>query len=376
MNSRLKLILLITFLSLASLSVLFVTPDLRVAAGALPDRLSDDEFWRIVTDFSEDGGYFRSDNFISNETTFQYVIPDLKKRVKPGGVYLGVGPEQNFTYISSIRPQVVFIVDIRRQAMLQHLMYKALFELSENRSEFLSKLFSRPTSPNVSIDASIERIFESANLEAEPELAEQNLEDIFDRLRSHGFLLSEEDWGAIRHVYMAFADAGPEIRYSYPSQYGWRRFPSYADLMLETDQAGLNHGYLATEENFQIVKRLQQDNRVIPIVGDFAGGHALRSIGQYLRNHGATVSAFYTSNVEFYLFQSDDWKKFFNNVAHLPLDAQSTFIRAYFNNYGYRFPARPGRSRSVTLLDSMSGLVDAFDQGGLRTYFDVIDRSR
>jgi len=32
------------------------------------------------------------------KTTFQYVIKELKK-VTPGGVYLGVGPDQNFTYV-------------------------------------------------------------------------------------------------------------------------------------------------------------------------------------------------------------------------------------------------------------------------------------
>src|SRR5216117_3137165 len=69
-----------------------VTPD------TLPASLSDKEFWRMVTDFSEAGGYFRSDNFLSNEIGYQGVIPGLRKSIRRGGVYLGVGPEQNFTY--------------------------------------------------------------------------------------------------------------------------------------------------------------------------------------------------------------------------------------------------------------------------------------
>src|SRR4030095_3794093 len=110
----------------------------------LPARLSDKEFWKIITDFSEAGGYFRSDNFLSNEAGYQEVIPVLKKSVRSGGVYLGVGPEQNFTYVVGLDPKMAFIFDIRRQNMLEHLLYKALMEKSSDRAEFLSRLFSRP----------------------------------------------------------------------------------------------------------------------------------------------------------------------------------------------------------------------------------------
>src|ERR1700681_220485 len=99
-------------------------------APSLPSRITDETFWRIVTEFSEPDGHFLSDNFASNESAYQQVIPDLNKAVEPGGVYLGVGPEQNFTYLVALRPQVAFIVDIRRQNLLEHLLYKALIELS------------------------------------------------------------------------------------------------------------------------------------------------------------------------------------------------------------------------------------------------------
>src|SRR5438132_4341902 len=102
------------------------------SAEELPTRLSDEAFWKLVTDFSEPGGYFRSDNFVSNETMFQNVIPELKKTTKHEGVYMGVGTDQNFTYIVALQPKIAFIVDIRRQNMLHHLMYKALIELSED----------------------------------------------------------------------------------------------------------------------------------------------------------------------------------------------------------------------------------------------------
>src|SRR5882672_9264591 len=119
-------------------------PGSDVGSGSLPTRLSNSEFWTMVTDFSEPGGYFHSDNYLSNEIGFQEIIPNLRQTVKPGGVYLGVGPEQNFTYIAALRPRLVFIIDIRRQNMIEHLLYKAFMELASDRAGFVSMLFARP----------------------------------------------------------------------------------------------------------------------------------------------------------------------------------------------------------------------------------------
>jgi len=115
----------------------------RAASADLPERLTDQAFWAIPETFSEPGGTFHSDNFISNEGRFQLVIPELVTRVKPGGLYIGVGPEQNFTYLAAVRPKMAFIIDIRRGNLQEHLLYKALMELSADRAEFLSRLFSR-----------------------------------------------------------------------------------------------------------------------------------------------------------------------------------------------------------------------------------------
>src|SRR5262245_57392897 len=112
-----------------------------------PDKLESlpaAEFARLVREFSEENGYFRSDNFTSNETAYLTVVDKLRQLGASGGAYLGVGPEQNFTYIAKIRPRIAFIVDIRRQAIIQHLLYKAVFHLSPDRAQFLSRLLSRP----------------------------------------------------------------------------------------------------------------------------------------------------------------------------------------------------------------------------------------
>ena len=63
---------------------------------------------------------------------------------------MGVGPEQNLTYVAAFRPRIAFVVDIRRQNLLHHLWYKAVFELSPTRAEFLSRLFARALPPDQS----------------------------------------------------------------------------------------------------------------------------------------------------------------------------------------------------------------------------------
>src|SRR5262245_3287530 len=106
---------------------------LGAAADTLPQRLTDAEFWKLSEDFSEPNGYFRSDNLLSNELTYPWIMADLLKRSGQGGVYLGVGPEQNFNYIALLKPKMVFITDIRRGNLHTQLMYKALFELSTDQ---------------------------------------------------------------------------------------------------------------------------------------------------------------------------------------------------------------------------------------------------
>lgn len=102
------------------------------------------EFSRLIREISEEEGYFHSDNFTSNETSYLQVTDQLGRLGVSGGAYIGVGPEQNFTYIARVRPRIAFIVDIRRQAMLQHLLYKALFQQAETRAQFLAALLCRP----------------------------------------------------------------------------------------------------------------------------------------------------------------------------------------------------------------------------------------
>jgi hypothetical protein len=231
-----------------ALAALRVAGPLGRWADRLPPRLSDAAFWQLVTDLSEPAGAFMSDNFVSNESTFQRVVPELTKSRSPSGAYVGVGPDQNFTYIAALNPKIAFIVDIRRENMLLQLMYKALVELSSDRSDFLSRLFSRRTA-SVGTSPSARALLDAVAIGvADPDLFERNARAVADHLLiRRGLPLSHADMATIRRAQRAFFDAGPDIRYAYPHRW----FPTYAELILETDDQAQHHSYLSSDETFR-----------------------------------------------------------------------------------------------------------------------------
>ena len=300
----------------------------------LGESLTDREFWRLFSTMSEDGGTFPSENFVSNEKTYQYVIPTLQRTLTPRGVYLGVGPEQNFTYVVNLKPRLAIIFDIRRQNAMTHLMYKALFEIAPSRGEFVSRLFSRPLTSRLASSATPSEIFTAlAAVSPNDSAFAANWRAIVDRLTIvHHFALSEADVASMQHVFAAFREAGPDISYSYrigspPTVTEWH--VTFAQLQSLANADGANMAFLATEENYRWLRAFQLKNLVVPVVADFAGPKALREVGDYLREHNAPVTAFYTSNVEQYLFNgSGADKRFYENVATMPFDSTSTFIRS------------------------------------------------
>ena len=361
------------FIAIA-VALLFIPLSLK-PADTLPAQIPDVAFWRMVTGFSEEAGSFRF-QYMSNEREFAALIPELKKSTKPGGVYLGVGPEQNFSYIAALRPRIAFIFDIRRENMLEHLIYKAVFEMSPNRVEFVSRLFSRRPPAGLSDKSTVSELFQAfGRVPGDAQLFTQNLEAIKDLLKNRRFLLTSQDQSEVDGVYRTFFNAGPG--FPYPGRnFGAFFGGSYADLMTARDDDGEPRSYLASEDNFQFLREMQRGNLIVPLVGDFAGTKAIRAVAGYLKDHQATATAFYTSNVEQYLFeQGDDWQRFYANLATLPLDSSSTLIRSsHFAPAAARLRRVP--SNYVMLRSSIVDLVKAFKEGRLQNYYNAIQMSQ
>jgi hypothetical protein len=357
-------------LMLVVATALVVLP-MRTRAETLPNTIDDKEFWRLITDLSESGGRFQQ-QFMSNEDSFQFAIPGLKANTQKNAVYLGVGSEQNFTYIAAIQPKVSFIVDIRHDNMIEHLIYKAIFELAPDRADFVSRLFSRKRPSALETNAPAKALFDAFQpIEPDSSLYEQNVRAVTDRLvEVHKFPLTEADKADVARILNAFRTAGP---YSLKGT-GDITNPTYAQLMAMTDPAGTNQSYLASEQNFRIVQKLESQNAVIPLTGDFAGEKTLIRIGQYLKDHDAAVDIFYVSNVERYLF--DDFahgRQFYTNLARLPLKPSSTFIRSVTTDISKRlgFPLPDGKEKWRTLLFSINDCLKALADGRIQGYRDL-----
>jgi hypothetical protein len=370
-TTRRRIALATTAVIAAGVIAVSFGPDARAGAGALPESLTPTAFWALSAELSEPNGYFRSDNLVSNEIQFQHVIPDLTKGARPGRVYVGVGPEQNFSYIAALKPAMVFIVDVRRGNLQLHLMYKALFELSADRAEFVSRLFSKKRPSGLTAQSSAQDIFAAyERVDTAEDLYKANLAAITEHLvKDRGLPLNEEDLKGIEYVYYQFFWYGPSIQYwsSGANGRGGRSAPSFADLMMADDGEGHPWSFLSTEERFNVVKDLESKNLLVPVVGNFAGPKAVREVGKYVKEHGATVAAFYLSNVEQYLGRDGIWTQFCGNVATLPLDESSTFIRSVRSgNFvpGVGLDSELGNMMSETRACGVAGAVDLLSRMG------------
>jgi hypothetical protein len=290
----------------------------------LPAQLTDEEFWKLMADLSEPAGDFpHSDNLVSNETQYVHTMQSLGSM---GGVYIGVGPEQNFSFIARLRPAMAFIVDIRAGNRGLHLLYKALFESAGDRADFVSRLFSRRRPDGLGAGTSAQELFARfAQQPADLQLRDDTLQLVRARLmEQHEFALTAQDLEAIDYALIAFFLDGPDIHYArlHASEPAG---PSYRTLMTSTTVGGGGHSYLWSEDNFAFVKQLQSRNLIVPLIGDFGGTGALRRTGDYIRQHREVVSAFYSSNVEVYL-NREKAGLFCRNLALLPYNWQTWFI--------------------------------------------------
>src|SRR5204862_3805758 len=150
------------------------------------------------------------------------------------------------------------------------LMYKALFELSKDRVDFVSRLFSRKRPPELTAQSSVGEIFNAiATASGSKELYEENLKAIEEQLmKKHGFPLTAGDREGIEWALSNYYRFGPYINYgsslsagSPPAIVGATTVggrgsngASYIDLMTAGDGRGQNRSYLANEENFNVLK--------------------------------------------------------------------------------------------------------------------------
>ncbi|MFO0612009.1 MAG: hypothetical protein U0414_05455 [Polyangiaceae bacterium] len=329
-------------------------------------------FAELANDLSEPDAEFFSDNFISNETSYLQVAKNLAKRAKQDGVYIGVGPEQNFTYIALSKPRLAFIVDIRRQNLLLHLLYKAAFEEASSRAHFLSLMLGRAHeaandgSAADGVDAVLANVakdkFDAASYKAAHET-------LMKRVEGYGVTLSADDKKHLEATHKAFFDGQLELKFSLKSNNG-RAYPTLREILGAKSPEGSQEGFLATEESFRFLQTMEKEHRIIPLVGDFAGEKAMPGLAAYLTKENLVVSSYYVSNVEQYLLDPKPWEAWKRNVKALPKDDSSLYIRAYLDQ-GKKHPKELKGQRTATVLQSMKDFDQVFGPKKSATLYDI-----
>ena len=200
-----------------------------------------------------------------------------------------------------------------------------------------------------------------------------NLSAIRGRLlQTYGLKLSGQDLERIEYVYGTLHEEGLDLRFSSIGRNNAASYPTFESLLLQTDRSGQQQGYLSTEEMFQWMKRFEAENRLIPIVGDFAGPKAFKAVANFLQKNDLMVSTFYTSNVEYYLFENSQWRSYLANVRGLPTTEDAVFIRAYFSSAGGAHPLNVPGHRSTTLIQSIREFLRDESAGRIRSYWDLV----
>ncbi|MEP7000699.1 MAG: hypothetical protein ABI969_09485 [bacterium] len=346
----------------------------RSASIPLPDSIGD--LGALVARLSDSGGYFDTDNLISNESGYQQVLGAMDRLSVHGGAYIGVGPDQNYTYIARVRPRIAFVIDIRRDNMLEHLLFKALFARSVNRAEYLALWTGRPVPKDVEayterpIKALVAWIDSTAATPASIAYAKAMVRDEAQR---SGIGLSAQDLVTIARFHDEFIRDGLSLQFTSTGRAAQNYYPTLRQLILEHDASGHQRGYLVTESDFRYIKSLHRRNLIVPVTGDLSGPRALPAIGRYLSERGERVSVLYPSNVEDYLIRDGRFGAYVAGVRGLPRDTNAVIIRSFFGG-GWGHPESTAEYYATQLLQRMDRFVADTGVAGVRNYRDLVLR--
>lgn len=334
---------------------------------------ADTSFAATVARLSEAPGYFDSDNLISNETAYLHAVTHLRRGRVTGGAYIGVGPDQNFSYIAAIRPSVAYMIDIRRDNLLMHLVFKALFQQSRNRLEFLGRWTGRlvPADVDAWRGAPIEAIL--ARVDSLPvDSTGAAFDSLMAVVRGFGVPLSLADTSTIRRFHDEFRHSGLDLRFSSTGRPPRYYYPTLRQLILERDLDGERVSYLATDERWRVVKELQARDGVIPVVGNLAGSSAFPAIGREVAARGEHVSALYVSNVEMYIWRDGSFGRFAATASRLPRDERSVIIRSFFGGgFGQSHPLNRPDHFSTQLVQSLDDFARR-EARGWSSYWELV----
>ncbi len=323
----------------------------------------DESFAAVVARLSEPTDAPPGDNFVSNEDSYPRVTGEVARRAPKGGVYLGVGPDQNFTLIAAARPPLALIADFRRRNLLVHLLHKALFTLSADRVSYLSRLTARDPGAVPADPGGAELAEAFARVPFDRQKLDRVNEEVVALLRPLG-VVRDGEWAELSTIQARIAGPGVNVRFLALTMY-----PTLARLMATTDREGGPAHLLAAGEHYRFVRTLQETDRLIPVVADLAGETALPALGDWLRGLGLKVGVFYVSDVEFFLLRGGRFDAYVANLGRLPWADGGLVVRSSTREIDH--PARVAGDHGTTLVaDALDFLAEA-RAGGIKSPDDL-----
>jgi hypothetical protein len=309
----------------------------------------DDRFDTLVHALSAPATGPVADNFMSNEDSYPRVTDELARRVRPGGVYLGVGPDQNFTFLAHTRPALAFVLDYRRRNLLVHLLHKALFSLSTSRADYLRRFLARDPGPLPADPTAAQLVEAFRQVAVDHGRLATAIAEAARFLRPLG-LVKEQESAELARIQTRLAGPGMNCRFLAMPMY-----PTLAHFLTTTDRQGNPSHFLARESHYRAVRELQLGDRVLPLVGDFRSPDSLPPLGAWLRRHRLRLSLLYVSDVEFFLVRGGGFPAYLDNLAQLPRREDALVVRTSTRPIDH--PARVAGDSSTTLVTRLDTLL-------------------
>jgi hypothetical protein len=218
---------------------------------------------------TRDSHYWVSDE--SYHLLFRQAIADK------GGVFLGIGPDQNYLMAGWSRPEVLIPLDFDQAIIDLHFAYRVAFLHSETPEAFRA-------------------------------MWTQEKEAQFKALLETEY--KDKDSRQLKGILKAFARARPKVLL---------RFKRVSKLHREK---GIPT-YLDNPEQYAYVRKLYQTGRVFPVRGDLTATTTMRDIGEACKKLGLEIKVLYLSNTQQYFDYTDDFKQ---NILALPLAEDSVVL--------------------------------------------------
>ena len=259
--------------------------------------------------------------------------------------------------------------------MSLQLLFKALFAMADSRADYISLMFGRAPPPrtadwkNADVDSLITYV---DGLAPAPMFAlDARIDALLD---TFGVPLSREDRALIHDFHHRFAKGGMSLKFESKGRSPRSYYPTYRQLLLETDRQGHQLNFLASESDYEYIRGMQAKDLIIPVVGDLSGPSAINSISRLMLERGEPLSVFYVSNVEFYIFGDGRYPQFIENLARIPRTPNSVMIRSVFGKY-ISIDTVPGYF-STQMIQPIESLLSGYLTTGYRSYYSVITAGR